>query len=173
VLPLPQVVAFDVDASSLLSIREAIPECRIKIVNGATASTIASPWNVRVFDLVVLGVVGDGGNSLGLCRSLAYCNGYCEDFDPLTPKVVQADDGQSRSRTSNVPLLVLMSPSQGHLVQAFLEAGAHSCLVRPVHFKDVLGMLKRAQAGNKPGRHTLNLEGAQREDVWRDAGGEG
>jgi hypothetical protein len=27
--------------------------------------------------------------------------------------------------------------------------------------------------GNQPGRHTLNLDPAQREDHWRDDGGQG
>jgi hypothetical protein len=173
VLQPPQLVALDVDPSSLLSIREAFPQCRIQIVNGATASTIVSTWNPRAADLVVLGMVGDGGTSLELCRSLGSCKRCSEDFNTRKPEVVEAEDGQSTSRISNAPLLVLLSPGQGHLVQAFLEAGAHSCLVRPVHFKDVFGMLKHAQAGNQPGRHTLHVEGAQREDVWRDAGGEG
>jgi hypothetical protein len=34
-------------------------------------------------------------------------------------------------------------------------------------------MLARAHAGNQPGRHTLNLDQAQREDRWRDDGGQG
>jgi hypothetical protein len=34
-------------------------------------------------------------------------------------------------------------------------------------------MLAHAQAGNQPGRHTLNLEQAQREDEWQDDGGQG
>jgi hypothetical protein len=43
----------------------------------------------------------------------------------------------------------------------------------PIHAKDVARMLAHARVGNQPGRHTLNLEGAQDEDRWRDDGGEG
>jgi len=43
----------------------------------------------------------------------------------------------------------------------------------PIDAKEVASMLVRAQAGNQPGRHTLNLEKAQTEDRWRDDGGEG
>ncbi len=55
---------------------------------------------------------------------------------------------------------------------AALEEGAHSCLVQPIHYKDVIQMLAHARAGNQPGRHTLSGEGAQRENPWRDEGGE-
>jgi hypothetical protein len=34
-------------------------------------------------------------------------------------------------------------------------------------------MLAHARAGNQSGRHTLNFERAQAEDLWRDDGGEG
>jgi hypothetical protein len=34
-------------------------------------------------------------------------------------------------------------------------------------------MLAHARAGDRPGRHTLNLERAQGENLWRDDGGEG
>jgi len=43
----------------------------------------------------------------------------------------------------------------------------------PINTKDVASMLVHAQAGNQPGRHTLDLEKAQTEDRWRDDGGEG
>jgi hypothetical protein len=58
-------------------------------------------------------------------------------------------------------------------VRAALDAGANSCLVLPVHAKDLVSMAARAQAGNRPGRHTLGLDRAQRKDRWRDEGGEG
>jgi hypothetical protein len=65
-----------------------------------------------------------------------------------------------------------VSGGQEALVRAALEAGANSCLVLPVHAKDLVTMLTRARAGNRPGRHTLGLDRAQREDRWRDDGGE-
>jgi hypothetical protein len=68
---------------------------------------------------------------------------------------------------------VLVPSGQGPLVRAALEAGAHSCLLLPIYAKEVASMLVHARAGNQPGRHTLNLEGAQCEDRWRDDGGQG
>jgi AmiR/NasT family two-component response regulator len=72
---------------------------------------------------------------------------------------------------ANTPLLVLVSSPQEDLVRAALEAGAHSCLVLPVHVKDLAGVVARAGEG-RPGRHTLGLDRAQHKDVWRDDGGE-
>jgi AmiR/NasT family two-component response regulator len=71
------------------------------------------------------------------------------------------------------PLLVLVRPEEPDLVTALLEAGANSCLVLPIHYKDMASMLARAHAGNQPGRQTLNLDRAQIEDSWRDDGGQG
>jgi len=68
---------------------------------------------------------------------------------------------------------MLVPRGQEYLVAAALKAGAHSCLVLPIHAADVASMLLHARAGNQPGRHTLNLEGAQTEDRWRDVGGQG
>jgi hypothetical protein len=62
---------------------------------------------------------------------------------------------------------------QESLVRAALEAGADSCLVLPVDAKEVASMLARRRQGTQPGRHTLNLDQAQREDRWRDDGGQG
>jgi hypothetical protein len=58
-------------------------------------------------------------------------------------------------------------------VRTVLEAGAHSCLVLPVHAKNLVSMLARTHEGNQPGRHTLNLQQAQDEDRWQDDGGQG
>ena len=65
-----------------------------------------------------------------------------------------------------------MAPAQETLVTAALGAGADSCLVLPVHAKDLASMVARVRAGNRPGRHTLGLDKAQREDPWQDVGGE-
>jgi CheY-like chemotaxis protein len=170
----PKAVAFDVDTTSLVSLREALPGWQIEIVNGATAASVARTWNPGAADLLVVGVRGTGTDTLGLCRFLAFCTSYSEDARqeqgfPLGP------DGSRRrpARRTDAPLLVLVSAGQETLVEVALEAGAHSCLVRPIHSKEVTSMLAHARAGNQPGRHTLNLEGAQRENLWRDDGGEG
>jgi hypothetical protein len=80
---------------------------------------------------------------------------------------------QNQTQRADAPLLVLVPSGQVTLVEAALEAGAYSCLMLPIHAKDVANMLVHARAGNQPGRHTLNLEGAQRENRWQDDGGQG
>jgi DNA-binding NarL/FixJ family response regulator len=70
-------------------------------------------------------------------------------------------------------LLVLVPPDREAMVRAALEAGADGCLLLPVHPKDLIASLARAREGNRPGRHTLDRDRAQREDQWRDEGGEG
>jgi DNA-binding response OmpR family regulator len=57
-------------------------------------------------------------------------------------------------------------------VGAALEAGAGSCLVLPFHPKEVVARLAHAQAGNRPGRHTRDLDQAQRANPWQEDGGE-
>ena len=69
-------------------------------------------------------------------------------------------------------MLVLVQPGRELLVRAALEAGADSCLVLHVHAKELVTMLSRALAGNRPGRHTLGLDQPQSDDEWRDDGGE-
>jgi hypothetical protein len=71
----------------------------------------------------------------------------------------------------DTPLLVLV-PAAAGLMRDVLKAGAHNCLIVPIDAKEVASMLIRAQAGNQPGRHTLNLEKAQTEDRCRDVGGQ-
>jgi hypothetical protein len=169
-----KAVAFDVDATSLISVREALPRWQIETVNEATASSLARAWNPGAVDLLVVGVRGKETDTLGLCRFLAFCTSYSEDarqerLEPWGP------DGSRRrpAHQTDAPLLVLVSPGQQSLVTAALEAGAHTCLVRPIHAKEVNRMLAHARAGNQPGRHTLHLEGAQCDNPWRDDGGEG
>jgi hypothetical protein len=64
-------------------------------------------------------------------------------------------------------------PAAKALVGAALRAGANSCLILPVHVKDLTRVVARARQGNRPGRHTLDLDRPQSEDHWRDEGGEG
>lgn len=54
-----------------------------------------------------------------------------------------------------------------------LAAGAEGGLVLPVHAKELVSMVERVRAGNRPGRHTLGLNRAQSEgagtlseDTW-------
>ena len=144
-----KAIAFDVDPDSLVSLHRAFPEWEIEALDGATTGSLARDWNPGGVDLVVIGARDQVVETLGLCRGV-----------------------RSQAGRANTPLLVLLTPAQGALVRAALEAGAHSCLVLPVHAKQLVSTLARARAGNPPGRHTLGLDRAQREDSWRDDGGE-
>jgi DNA-binding response OmpR family regulator len=145
-----RVVAFDVDAASLASLREAFPGWEIETVNGACTASLSQNWDPGAAALLVVGVRDRVEETLGLCRGL-----------------------RSQRGRASTPLLVLVTPSQEALVRAALEAGAHSCLVLPVHAKELVTVVTRAREGNRPGRHTLDLDRPQREDRWRDVGGEG
>ena len=145
-----RAVAFDVDAASLITLREALPEWGIEVIQGANATALRRDWNPETADLLVLGARAEVTETLGLCRGL-----------------------RSQAGRAATPLLVLVPPEQPALVRAVLEAGANSCLVLPVHAKEVVAVVSRAREENQPGRHTLGLDRAQTEDRWRDDGGQG
>jgi len=170
----PRAVAFDVDAISLASLREALPEWDIEIVNGATASSITRLWNPAEVDLLIVGVRGKGTDTLDLCRFLAFCTSHSDNSrqEPVE-SLGRGDSEPGAAVRTDAPLFVLVSPGEETFIEAALEAGAHGCFVRPIHFKEVISMLARTRAGNQPGRHTLDLERAQHENPWRDHGGEG
>ena len=146
---LPKVIAFDVDPDSLSSLRQAFPGWQVKAVDGATPESLARDWDPGAASLLVVGAREEVGDTLGLCRGL-----------------------RSQAGRARTPLLVLVRPAQEALVRAALDASADSCLVLPVHAKELVTMVGRALAGNQPGRHTLDLDQPQREDRWRDDGGE-
>ncbi len=150
-MPSPsKAIAFDVDQASLLSIRDALPGWEIESVAGATAASITQDQNLEGADLLIVGARADQAETVALCRGL-----------------------RQQAGRAVTPLIVLVPPAQAALVKDVLKAGANSCLVLPIHAKEVASMLAHAQAGNQPGRHTLNLERAQTEDRWRDDGGQG
>src|SRR5262249_8412678 len=144
-----RVVTFDVDPSSLASLRQAFPEWEVEAFAGATTLSLTRDWNPGAADLLVVGARERVAETLGLCRGL-----------------------RSQAGRAHTPLLVLVPPAQEALVRAALDAGADGCLVLPIHPKELVSMLTRARAGNRPGRHTLGLDPAQREDKWRGDGGE-
>jgi len=175
-----KVVAFDLDTASLTSLREALPDCVIEVVNGATAASLTRDWNPGTVDLFVVRARKEVAETLELCRFLVSCGVLAKDALVATdsqeeiPKTLGLHRRRRNvGRRSHSPLLVLVPPSRKNIVKDVLKAGAHSCLMLPINAKDVASMLVHAQAGNQPGRHTLNLEKAQTEDRWRDAGGEG
>jgi DNA-binding response OmpR family regulator len=144
-----RVVAFDVDRVSLESLRQAFPDSRVEAVSGATLESLDRDWNPRTANLLVIGARDGMAETLGLCRGL-----------------------RSQVGRLHTPLLVLVQPAQEALVRAALDASASSCLILPIHPKELVTMVKRALADNQPGRHTLGLDQAQREDPWQDDGGE-
>jgi hypothetical protein len=174
-----KTIAFDVDQPSLVSLRKALPDSVIEEVNGATAASLTRDWNPGTVDLLVVKARKEVSETLELCRFLVSCGVLAKDApvvtdsEEVTPKTLGLHRRRRHvGRRAHSPLLVLVRPSRKSIVTDVLKAGAHSCLMLPINAKDVASMLVHAQAGNKPGRHTLDLERAQTEDRWRDVGGE-
>jgi len=170
----PKAVAFDLDAASMTSLREALPDWEIEDVKGATPASLTPAWNPGTVDLLVVSAGAVVADTLALCRFLCEC-GVNAGHGGNDAEAILGPRGslQTTAQREHAPLLVLLKPGQEDLVGKALAAGAHSCLLLPIHAKDVASMLGRARMGNQPGRHTLNLEGAQRKDRWRDDGGQG
>ena len=175
-----KVIAFDVDQASLISLRKALPDSVIEVVNGATAASLTRDWNPGTVDLLVVQARTEVAETLELCRFLVSCGVLARDAPVITdsqeevPQILGLHRGpQNVTRRAHSPLLVLVAPSHKSIVTDVLKAGAHSCLMLPINAKEVASMLVHAQAGNQPGRHTLDLERAQIEDRWRDDGGQG
>jgi carbon storage regulator CsrA len=168
-----RVVAFDVDAASLASLRDALPEWEIESVNGATPGSLSGHWDPSAADLVVVGPRDNASVTLELCRLLSFSTSYSSEARSEGIDTLGSKQPTRGTAVRNAPLLVLVPAGQETLVGAALEAGAHSCLTLPIHPKEVASMLVHACAGNQAGRHTRNLEGAQSEDRWRDDGGQG
>jgi PleD family two-component response regulator len=169
-----RAIAFDLDAASIISLKEALPGWEIEVINGATAASLSSNWRLATTDLLVVAVNGETKRPLALCQFLLSCSRKSSDCqEEIAIAAGLNRDQQEQARRADMPMLVLVHPGQEHLVSAALEAGAESCLVLPIHAKDVPSILARAREGNQPGRHTRNLERAQVEDHWRDEGGQG
>lgn len=168
-----RAVAFDLDVTSLISLREALPGWEIEMRNGDTTASLHH-WNPGAVNLFVVKAREEPAETLGLCRFLASCSSYSRESRQEAAGILGPDrSGPNQKRHADAPLLVLVPPGQDSLVEAALMAGAHSCLMLPINAKDVASMLAQAHAGNQPGRHTLNLEEAQAKDRWRDEGGQG
>jgi hypothetical protein len=169
-----RAVAFDLDAASLTSLREAVPGWEVEAVNGAAAAALGQSWSSSSADLLVVQARGEAAATLALCRFLGYCGiSSTTSRDGGEDSAEWRGSRQNPARRADAPLLVLVPPGQDALVSAALEAGAASCLALPVRARDVARMVVRARQGNRPGRHTLNLDQAQSEDRWRDDGGQG
>jgi peptidylprolyl isomerase len=169
-----RVVAFDVDAVSLASLHDALPEWEIESVNGISPASLSGDWNPSAADLLVVGTRDNAAETLGLCRLLSFCTSYSPEAqrEGMEPQASEQSP-QKTQVVGNAPLLVLVPPGQETLVGAALEAGACGCLMLPIHAKQVVSLLARARAGNRPGRHTLGRDQAQIVDPWQENGGEG
>jgi peptidylprolyl isomerase len=167
-----RVVAFDVDAASLASLHDALPEWEIESVNGATPASLSGHWDPSAADLLVVGTRDNASETLGLCRLLSFCTSYSPEARSEGTEVLVPGQSPPRTVVANAPLLVLVPAGQETLVGAALEAGARGCLMLPIHAKELTSFLGRAREGNRPGRHTLDLDQAQSEDPWQEDGGE-
>ena len=145
----PVVVAFDVDPDSLRSLRQAFPGWNVQEVVGATAACLIRDWYPDAAQLLVIGAREPIAEAFTLCRGL-----------------------RSQAGRWVTPLIVLVPTDERSFIKAALDAGADSCLVLPVHPKELARAATRAGRDNQPGRHTLNLNRAQIPDRWRDDGGE-
>ena len=168
-----RVVAFDVDAASLASLRDALPEWEIESVNGATPASLSGHWDPCAADLLVVGTRNNTAETLGLCRLLSFCTSYSPEARREGQETLALEQSPLRTAAiENAPLLVLVPCGQETLVGAALEAGARGCLMVPIHAKEVTSMLANARAGNRPGRHTRDLGRPQEDDPWQEDGGE-
>jgi hypothetical protein len=174
------IIAFDLDHASLIGLHDALPESFVQVVNGASAASLGTDWNPGTVDLLIVQSRDEIGETLELCRYLVSSAVLAKD----RPIITDSEEVNGRAtglhgappdakRHTRSPLLVFLRQSQMTHLRDVLKAGAHTCLPLPINAKDVASMLVHAQAGNHPGRHTLNLERAQIEDRWRDNGGEG
>jgi anti-anti-sigma factor len=145
----PHVIAFDVDDASMVSLRQAFPDWELQVIHGGTIASLERDRSPKKAGLLVVAAGAEMELTLGLCRGL-----------------------RSLAGRAQTPLVVLVPRARSALVRAVLAAGADSCLILPVHAKELTGALTRARAGNQPGRHTLNLDRPQCNDPWRDEGGE-
>ena len=61
-----KAIAFDVDQASLISLRKALPDSVIEVVNGATAASLTRDWNPGTVDLVVVKARKERGGDAGV-----------------------------------------------------------------------------------------------------------
>jgi hypothetical protein len=129
-----KAIAFDVDVASAACLRAALPGWQTATVYGATVASLPCDWDPGAADLLVVGAREDVAETWGLCRFLTQSTSAERE-----PRQVAAEtSGLPRNRLyvarrTKVPLLVLLRPGKGFLVEAGFEAGAHSCLIPPIN----------------------------------------
>src|ERR1700737_3497155 len=132
-IPMPnqsKVVAFDVDQASLISLRKALPDSVIEVVNGATAASLTRDWNPGTVDLIVVKARKEVAETLELCRFLVSCGVLARDAPVVTdsqeevPKTLGLHRRRKNvARRPHSPLLVLVTPSRKSIVRDLLKAG--------------------------------------------------
>jgi peptidylprolyl isomerase len=167
-----RVIAFDLDAASLVSLHDALPEWEIESVKGATPASLSGHWDPSIADLLIVGTRDNASETLGLCRLLSFCSSYSTEAQGKGQQNLAPEQSPQKIAVWNAPVLVLVPAGQETLVGAALEAGARGCLMLPIHAKELTSFLGRARGGNRPGRHTLDLDQAQSEYPWQEDGGE-
>jgi CheY-like chemotaxis protein len=168
-----RVFAFDLDRASLACLGEALPGWEVQTVNGMTPAGLPPDWHPGAAGLLVVRVRKDVRAALALCRFLASCASLSAPPPPGAGGPCPAGDPDNPLQRPAPPLVVLLARGREALATAALEAGADSCLVIPIQPGEIKGVLARTSAGNRPGRHTGKLDKAQRDDPWRETGGEG
>lgn len=169
-----RAVAFDLDAASLASVKEALPGWEIELINGATAGSLLRDWDPGTVDLLVVKARENLAETLLLCRFLVSCGVLATGLPKEVADILELPrGGQNQAGIAYAPLLVLVRPGRESAVRNVLKAGAHSCLLLPIFAKEVASMVTHSHDVNQPGRHTLNLEHSHKQDRWRDEGGEG
>src|SRR5438046_874673 len=112
-------IAFDSNAASLSSLREALPEWGIRLVTGATATSLTHNWNPGAADLVVVTAQDEVTTTLALCRFLVRC--CAGDSEKHVAEILGPRGSlQTRAQRACAPLLVLVSPGQEAFIPAVL-----------------------------------------------------
>src|SRR5437879_431160 len=153
-IPMPnqsKIIAFDLDQASLISLRQALPDSLIEVIHGATAASLNRDWNPGTVGLLVVNARQEVAATLELCRFLVSCGVHAKNAPVVTDSQEEVPNAlglhrrrRNVARRPHSPLLVLVAPSQKSIVRDVLKAGAHSCLMLPIHAKDVASMLVHA-----------------------------
>jgi DNA-binding NarL/FixJ family response regulator len=159
-----RAIAFDLDAASLQSLRQVLPDWQIDVVEGASTSSFSGNWNPGAADLLVVMAREDADETLELCRLLVCSGDLSVD---RTADVAEPIEHSAMQRRPDATLIVLVSPQQETVTLDALRAIADCCLVLPVGPKELMGAVVRAHTGHV---HAGHVEPAM--DRWRDDGGE-
>ena len=119
-----QAIAFDLDPASLRSLREALPDWGIEVVDGASTSSFSGEWNPGASDLLIVMARQDAAETLELCRLLACSGDLSIDRRQLAPEPRAADkSGRRTPERPGATLVVLVAPQDDALKTDALQAG--------------------------------------------------